>query len=652
MKKYIIILFLVVCSVKCEMDFEFGVGEMKKICPLDLENVEVSKECAEQLNESCRNGTVLFNLFDASSKFPYSGVSAASRSDYGNFDQCLSIDHEYNGGRIFGKFCYPGLILADFNNISNTDSDSLYKLSTCIPEACVASDYNSIFSTLLNGNFPGSFFDFMCASKNDEREYGPLFIITMLIICGCVTAMVVSTTYDVYLHQKQLKSHHPLLLAFSVYSNGLKILETSNGNKEQIQVFHGLKTISMLWVICGHGFVGWRTLPVDNYQNVIDVQKSLYIFYATSAPLAVDTFFFISGFLLAYQYLKMKARPLMVHITSIPQLIIHRYLRLTPAVLMLYLVTVSILPHLGSGPLWNSAIDTVVNRCYDDWWPFFLYIQNYYTYPVEPCLVHTWYLSADMQMFLLSPLVMIPVAILLKDTSRLKMCMFCLLILNIFLTALPMALKLTVQDYTNNYDTHSRLINYFIGIMLGTFMRVRLDKPFLYNKVKRLSLVNLMIWVVVLLGMLATTICYQEVERNHGYESKQVFYSLMRPAWCIGLSWIVYSSCHGYGGIVSWFLSRPIFQVLGRLSYCIYIVHGLVVVHRILTNRTRLHSSDYDEFYLWCGYTVISVSMAFVWTLAFESPLMIIEKQLMARGRQRTEVKPTTAPQEKRTNVE
>ncbi|KAJ8948701.1 hypothetical protein NQ314_008365, partial [Rhamnusium bicolor] len=148
--------------------------------------------------------------------------------------------------------------------------------------------------------------------------------------------------------------------------------------------------------------------------------------------------------------------------------------------LVLYLVTISIFKHLGSGPLWTPGVEGLVKPCRENWWSFFLYIQNYYNYD-HFCLIHTWYLSADMQMFLLSPLILIPVSLNLRKSSGFKVSMIELLILNIFCIALPMALKLLIRDYDNEYDTHSRLINYFIGVMLAVFMREKQDKPFLYT---------------------------------------------------------------------------------------------------------------------------------------------------------------------------
>ncbi|KAJ8948700.1 hypothetical protein NQ314_008364 [Rhamnusium bicolor] len=61
-------------------------------------------------------------MLDATSKFPYSGLGYASRMDYGNFDQCLSINHNYAGGKILGKHCTAGLVIPDiFGNLSDFD---------------------------------------------------------------------------------------------------------------------------------------------------------------------------------------------------------------------------------------------------------------------------------------------------------------------------------------------------------------------------------------------------------------------------------------------------------------------------------------------------------------------------------------------------
>lgn len=54
--------------------------------------------------------------------------------------------------------------------------------------------------------------------------------------------------------------------------------------------------------------------------------------------------------------------------------------RLTPAVVALIIVEMSIFKHLGSGPIWNTAIDQIQENCRKYWWSSLIYIQNYYNY--------------------------------------------------------------------------------------------------------------------------------------------------------------------------------------------------------------------------------------------------------------------------------
>lgn len=56
---------------------------------------------------------MFLSVLDASSKFPYTGLMFVSKFDYGNFDQCLTVDHHYEGGRILGKHCTVGLVIPD-----------------------------------------------------------------------------------------------------------------------------------------------------------------------------------------------------------------------------------------------------------------------------------------------------------------------------------------------------------------------------------------------------------------------------------------------------------------------------------------------------------------------------------------------------------
>lgn len=81
-------------------------------------------------------------------------------------------------------------------------------------------------------------------------------------------------------------------------------------------------------------------------------------------------------------------------------------------------------------------------------------------------------------------------------------------------------------------------------------------------------------------------------------ESASVFHaaayeSLKRVSWSIALAWIVFACHFGFGGIVNSILSHPIWQPLGRLNYCMYLVHITVQTINFGTVRTDAYFSDY-----------------------------------------------------------
>jgi hypothetical protein len=70
-----------------------------------------------------------------------------------------------------------------------------------------------------------------------------------------------------------------LLRAFSVKTNAKKIFETKY-NDSSIQVFHGIRFLSMVWIIGGHSFafaVQWMNFSENN--NQIDIQMIDLIIY-------------------------------------------------------------------------------------------------------------------------------------------------------------------------------------------------------------------------------------------------------------------------------------------------------------------------------------------------------------------------------------
>ncbi len=53
-----------------------------------------------------------------------------------------------------------------------------------------------------------------------------------------------------------------------------------------------------------------------------------------------------------------------------------RFIRLTPQ-LAIFLLLNFLLPLMASGPVWRELTDTLMDRCYKNWWLNVLYLQNF-----------------------------------------------------------------------------------------------------------------------------------------------------------------------------------------------------------------------------------------------------------------------------------
>ncbi|CAH1110430.1 unnamed protein product [Psylliodes chrysocephalus] len=621
------VFFLSFANVVLSRDFEnlFDFEKFDKAIVSSFANGDSLTPCQEQYRElRTQNYRAYVSLFDATSKFPWTGVLTSSLLDWGDYDECVDINLEYSKGTITGKYCHAGIILPTSivpSNITGFNYTEFFTLGLCLPNACTAKDFMLLNETIIN--------DRLCHTKQDLQKFTRGDIVMIVVLVCLATLIIISTSYDVYMHKKQKKISNPLYVAFSYFKNGRKLLETSKKNREQIQIFNGLKTISMIWVIGAHSFNVWNQFSVINREITLHVATSLKTAYISAATLCVDTFFYMSGFLMGFLYMKQKSKPLVKQLLGVPYLIIHRYFRITPAVAMMYFFTITLFKHFGTGPIWKVGVDNIVAPCHKYWWSFFFYLQNYVNYG-DVCMIQTWYLSADMQMFIFSPILLIPAAVLLaKSPQNLKLVMVAMTGINVFFIILPLTIKLVFTDYDNTFDTHSRLINFTIGITFGIFMQEAKNKISWFGKIKSPSYYNFIIWTAVCILMLFITLINHEVTFiGHGHTALSITHSLMRPVWCTCLSWMVYSSYHGYGGIVNWILTRPILQITSKLSYCMYIMHVIIIYHFILLSRTKVWFTDYMVFINSCAFFIITFLVSIVWSLSFESPMIIIEKKI------------------------
>lgn len=121
---------------------------------------------------------------------------------------------------------------------------------------------------------------------------------------------------------------------------------------------------------------------------------------------------------------------------------------------------------------------------------------------------------------------------------------------------------------------------------------------------------------------------YQSSHKTTTLESA-FFEPFSRVGWGICLSWIIFACVLGYGGPINWLLSLPQWQPIGRLSYSIYIVHMPIQLMLSTSARTTSYFSDVNAIHAFWGDFGITLTVAVFWTMAFESPVLTLEKILL-----------------------
>ncbi|KAF4521468.1 hypothetical protein B566_EDAN001765 [Ephemera danica] len=274
-----------------------------------------------------------------------------------------------------------------------------------------------------------------------------------------------------------------------------------------------------------------------------------------NAYLSVDTFFFMAGLLTCYIFMMEsdKGRPF-----KPLRYLAMRYLRLTPALLVCVLFLMYIVMHVTNGPQWGTATKPMADTCRDNWWLTLLYVNNYANFD-RLCVSHSWYLSIDMQLAFLAPLMFVP---LRRWPRRTALCL-CLLTLalcfftftktylgNYWWTLVLIPLEGVNYDFLAEIyvKTPHRASPYIVGLGIGYIIAKNIRRKPNVNK----------IWVW--LGWLICTVASLVIVYSVGISYAENYeYSAVDAAF--------------YNGPVNAFLSWPGWQPFSRLAYCGYLVH-------------------------------------------------------------------------------
>ncbi|XP_070524251.1 nose resistant to fluoxetine protein 6 [Cardiocondyla obscurior] len=539
-------------------------------------------------------------------------------------------------------------------------------LGVCLPASCSVNNISLILESifrdrvfLINKLYSMDLSLVEVKDLRDDHQWllsgGPLFILIVLALKFFM--MISGTIYDIFIHQKYLKAKNKaavslkntieeigitgpsssyeknrianVLMCFSIYTNTKRIFSTKHD--ETIPVIHGLRFLTMIWIILGHT-VFYTIDYFDNKTWIMRFADGVSIQVISNMTVSVDTYFFLSGFLLSYVYLKNKInnkeRNKQINywekLKEFFMFIIKRFIRLTPP----YIAMIGIL--ILNSTWYEKTSQFYVNEkshetCAKYWWRNLLYIHNLFEIP-SMCMSWSWYLSCDMQFFAIGLALLILSTVYFYTAVAL---LGALLIGSITISGYISYIYEYVSTLDEQYEFLEllyyppwvRIGPYIIGMITG-YMISKLNKK-----------VNLKKHTVILGWSLGSAcnifVLFGLYNREISVLSTAFYVALSRPVWAIGIAWIVIVCSTKHAGIVKELLACKIWIPLSRLTYCAYLLNPFIIHSIRLHNETSAHFDFLAISAMIVGHLGITYICAYALSLMAEAPYILLMRMFI-----------------------
>ncbi|CAF1611273.1 unnamed protein product, partial [Adineta ricciae] len=392
---------------------------------------------------------------------------------------------------------------------------------------------------------------------------------------------------------------HRIVIDLSAYTAILKPMSNSGAMK----CLNGIRVISMAWIVWGHtyNYIGDQSyfLLTQNALDLLEFQKRFDSQLVINALYGVDTFFLISAMLVTLSLLRMLKKSGMPRWYFWPMMYLERYLRLVPPYIMIFLLYIYVTPYIGEGPLWTAKNFPMQNSdCHNYWWAYFLLINNFVPNGRGTrCMGYYWYVSNDFQLFLVAPLLIVPLYYYPVIGSFILLGVLIassfILGFNIANTYVEKQILVTLKAiWEDTYiKPYCRAGPYIIGIVLG-YIFFKTEK----KKVHLHPIFHLLFWALTIVFMMTSIFGNWTNHREGGTPMTPavyvLYFVLSRIAWPLAIAWIIFSCYKGLAPLVDSILSWRGFTFFAHVSYTTYLIHPMIMVYYMFAQQNLFFATD------------------------------------------------------------
>ncbi|KAM3962470.1 LOW QUALITY PROTEIN: nose resistant to fluoxetine protein 6-like [Aphomia sociella] len=616
-----------------------------------LKNQNWTKEEEPCLNktlvliQSLQNFTLwaVFN-WDSISSQPL-GLLYGNRYQLGNYDECLKTPWSDIHPEIKTQYCLSEVVLERSDSFVTKRNKSydwknhpygsvldylkyrpahmrpLNDLTwgVCVPAECGPLSVKRLLTTMLAHSYlgvagirPRITVDEPCQKLDNTWEYDALLITFISLL---VLLIIISLVCTILSRRKEESS------AFCLKKNASDLLKFKRG----AEVLYGIRFLSICGIVLGHQIGMPNGGPTSNGVEVDRDVLSIGSMFIVHNDLFVDTYFFLSGFLLASSLIKYKKMP------NVFILILRRYIRLSVGLAVVIFYYCAILWYTGSGPLWNRFALTERSLCRKNWWLNLLMIQNYVDSD-NICIVTSWYIPCDFHFFVVTVLAYW----LYKKSPRLGLvCAGVLTVASVvsaavlnYIHELPPSQLFTYEflsnprgskDFQLTYiKSHTRYAAYIVGFASGCIFVHYGSAGNLKKISQKWSVFGACTALLVMMLMMinGATFLWRDYDTIEGV----MYAAFNRPIWACGIAVLVFCCSWGHVPLITDFLSWYPWVPLSRLTYGIYLTHTLFILRNVFVVRSPRHFDKLESLNDGAGNLFWSCVTAFIIWLLAEAP--------------------------------
>ncbi|XP_029050764.2 nose resistant to fluoxetine protein 6-like [Osmia bicornis bicornis] len=550
--------------------------------------------------------------------------------------------------------------------------EEIIVLGLCLPASCSENEVGTMLKKVFDdrllpfGQLYSTDFELIKISnlKDDHAWLLSGTIITILFILTVLFGTtIVATLYDILIYQKRLqkktddyddhtielknntveKSEYneedavpsepkaanriaKILICFSAYSNMKQIFKLDNSSKD-LRAFHGIKVLGIIWINFMHSLI--YTLNVTgNKAEILIATTNIESQILTNGSLSVDTFFFVSGFLVVFGFTKNLQRnnnnvSLSSNVMTFIRVIIKRYIRITPTYLIIILLAIINFAWMEKFSL-MYFYEPAHELCSKYWWRNILYINNLFEWN-DMCLTWSWYIADNMQFFVFS------IFVLMLSSSY----YYTALSLSIGTMSLSMLVHAYIIYNAGYIPTFDMQFETFSFIYMRPWMRIPPyivgmgTSAFLAKCNYKLHLSRKALAACWFLSVLCNcSILFGISNRNVSLTVSVLYETFSRFAWSLGIAWLVIACATNNGGIINQFLSLKYWIPFSRVTLCAYLLNPILIQSMGMFSNYPFNADVLTTGLYGVGICIVTFFVSFGLSAMIEVPTTIFLRTL------------------------